>query len=157
MRRTINVAVVVLVDMTNHAYAVVQADHLHPNPDFRYKFKGIGGIVSPNESLEDAALRELEEEFPGVWGRPTLTSADYATVAESITDQDGELVDVIWHPFVAPADLSKETYLKARKVATESNLVIFPFDIIPDREQCVLGFEHVIWQCLRRAGENFTK
>lgn len=148
------VGIVILYDLVEKLYTVVRSDHLHPDPNFRYKIKGIGGLLEPGEDLVTGCLRELDEEFPDVWTRDVrkfvkLMKPDELAVYEAdggISTWHDEETHWVWQAVCLPADLSRTKYYLARARSTESNIELYSIGTTPPREQCGAGFYELISQ-----------
>ena len=146
------VGIVILYDLVEKLYTVVRSDHLHPDPSFRYKIKGIGGLLEPGEDLVTACLRELDEEFPDVWTRDARKFVKQMDPNEimvfdadgGISTWHGEETHWVWQAICLPADLSRTKYYLARARSTESNIEFYTIGTVPPREQCGTGFYELI-------------
>lgn len=154
--KTMTVAIAILFDPQEKLYTVVRSDHLHPEPQFRYKIKGIGGIVEENENPAAAALRELNEEFPDVWKSLIKTNLPMAhfiphtakTNGGISHNKKGEEIQWYWQSYVFSAKLDRQTYYLARARSTESNIELYSLNELPKEEDCLPGFYQLLQESM---------
>lgn len=149
----IKIANIIPFDPRTKQIMLVRSTHSHPIFECRHKVKGIGGYVEEGETPQQAAYRELQEEFPNWLIRTPGTKPKALTPVYTPGKQRDEQIE--WNAIVINTTLGHYAFQKAREVAKESSPEIWTLDSFPSINDCVPSFQLVLCNFIRQIKEAY--